>query len=207
MPASNFSSVLLPEPLRPTIPKNSPFLTSNEIFFSACCFSYVALPPRKKLITVPLTEVCLSCGSLNILLTLSTAMASSSFMLDILREILRLAAEIRDTGNQYQSHNCKRDKLIPAALKHVVNGGCIVRDRGEARILQGLAHRVNQDQFLQRQVGDFAQRINHGRQIKAGLHEHFPNVADVAELYERGRQKQRRTERKNIHLKQNQRQQ
>src|SRR3954465_11488782 len=30
MPARHFSSVLLPEPLRPTIPKNSPFGTTNE---------------------------------------------------------------------------------------------------------------------------------------------------------------------------------
>src|SRR6266568_756970 len=186
MPASSFSSVLLPEPLRPTIPKNSPFLTSNEIFFSACCFSYVALPPRKKLITVPLTEVCLSWGNLNILLTSSTAIASSSFMLDILRKIFRLTAEIRDTGNQHQSHDCKRNKLVPTALKHVVNGGCVVRDRSVARILQCLAHGINQDKFLQCQVSDFAQRINHRRQIKAGLHEHLPNIADIAELYERG---------------------
>src|SRR4051794_32252627 len=35
MPARHFSSVLLPEPLRPTIPKNSPASTVNETSCSA----------------------------------------------------------------------------------------------------------------------------------------------------------------------------
>ena len=30
MPATSFSNVLLPDPFRPAIPKNSPFLTSND---------------------------------------------------------------------------------------------------------------------------------------------------------------------------------
>ena len=35
MPAMHFSSVLLPEPFRPTIPKNSPLRTSREMSFIA----------------------------------------------------------------------------------------------------------------------------------------------------------------------------
>src|ERR1700693_3359645 len=40
MPARHFSSVLLPLPLRPTIPKNSPGATANEMSFSACSCSW-----------------------------------------------------------------------------------------------------------------------------------------------------------------------
>src|SRR5205823_3118104 len=47
MPARHLSSVLLPEPLRPMIPKNSPSSTSNETSLSAC--SSVAC--RERLLT------------------------------------------------------------------------------------------------------------------------------------------------------------
>ncbi len=39
MPATHFMSVVLPEPLRPTMPKNSPALTSTDTARSASSFS------------------------------------------------------------------------------------------------------------------------------------------------------------------------
>src|SRR5919199_2985237 len=44
MPPRHFSSVLLPEPLRPTIPKNSPGCTENETSRSAT----MSDPPRRR---------------------------------------------------------------------------------------------------------------------------------------------------------------
>src|SRR6266511_2599241 len=44
MPARHLRSVLLPEPLRPMIPKNSPSATSNDTSFSACS----SVTPRER---------------------------------------------------------------------------------------------------------------------------------------------------------------
>src|SRR5919202_5213551 len=44
MPPRHFSSVLLPEPLRPTIPKNSPGWTANDTSRSAT----MSVPPRRR---------------------------------------------------------------------------------------------------------------------------------------------------------------
>src|SRR5215210_5863323 len=70
MPAMHFSSVLLPLPLRPTMPKNSPGSTSTLTPFSA---SSVSWPRNLNGCRTRSLSVCdCSCGSLNALLTSST---------------------------------------------------------------------------------------------------------------------------------------
>src|SRR4051812_13936388 len=60
MPAMHFSSVLLPEPLRPTTPKNSPAATLNETSRSAWKESYCVR--RRGWSTLSLSVWTRSCG-------------------------------------------------------------------------------------------------------------------------------------------------
>src|SRR3954467_8130334 len=73
MPAISFSSVDLPEPLRPTTPKNSPFSTVNETSRSACRMS---LRVRRNGCSARSLSVWLtSCGISNFFETPSTTTA------------------------------------------------------------------------------------------------------------------------------------
>src|SRR5262245_38789161 len=73
MPARHLSSVLLPLPLRPTIPKNSPALTSKLTSFSASSSSYVL--DAKGCRARSLSVVYCWCGRRKLLLTARTATA------------------------------------------------------------------------------------------------------------------------------------
>src|SRR3954471_10412782 len=70
MPAMSLSSVDLPEPLRPTTPKNSPFCTENDTSCSACS---VSLRARRNGCSARSLSVWLtSCGISNFFETPST---------------------------------------------------------------------------------------------------------------------------------------
>ena len=73
MPAMHLSSVLLPDPLRPTIPKNSPRGTANETSLSA---SKRFDPARLNGCSARSLSVCTcSFGRVNVFETLSTTTA------------------------------------------------------------------------------------------------------------------------------------
>src|SRR3954469_7328730 len=73
MPAISLSSVLLPEPLRPTIPKNSPCSTWKPTSSTAVNWSN---PERRKGCSARSLSVCIcSCGRLKCFETPSTTMA------------------------------------------------------------------------------------------------------------------------------------
>src|SRR5919198_2900563 len=76
MPARHFSSVDLPEPLRPTMPKNSPRSTAKETSRSARSSSW---PPRRNGGTARSLSVCTcSRGIRNALETSSTTTAGDA---------------------------------------------------------------------------------------------------------------------------------
>ncbi len=76
MPAMHFSSVLLPLPLRPTIPKNSPWAMSKLMSWTACSSSYSVL--RNGCSTRSLSVEYCWCGSLNVLLAACTETAGAT---------------------------------------------------------------------------------------------------------------------------------
>src|SRR5437868_6169403 len=102
MPAKIFNSVLFPLPLRPTMPKNSPFFISKSISCRACCVSLELRLPLAKLVNNPFTELTRSCGNTKSLETLLARMTISSELISILhflRKIFRATTEVARRQN------------------------------------------------------------------------------------------------------------
>ncbi len=73
MPARTFSSVDLPLPLRPMMPKQVPVATSNE---TSCSASKRSRPTRRKPLATHSRSVSrFSCGSVKVLVTPETVIA------------------------------------------------------------------------------------------------------------------------------------
>src|SRR3954463_11217403 len=105
MPARHFRSVDLPEPLRPTMPKNSPRWTSTETSRRACS---VSVRVRRSGCSARSLSVCTrSCGSSNVFDTPRTAtagMAAFTALRVLAPEDTQVVQEIADDPRPY--HRC-----------------------------------------------------------------------------------------------------
>src|SRR4051812_13002766 len=113
------------------MPKNSPFLTSNDMSLRACWVSLRRFRPPAKLMKRLFTELVFSCGNKKFLERLSTLIAVSSDILDLLREVFGLASKVNCRQYRYDQGHAERyapDPFIPAI--HLVNSVRRRRNQG-----------------------------------------------------------------------------
>src|SRR4051812_15159934 len=119
------------------MPKNSPFLTSKDIPFSACWVSY-PLWCRNRPVKCPFSVVVFSCGSLNCFDRFLTETAICSSILDILRKVSRAFSEVSSRYNYQKQSNAYWHYTYPVSVIKPAYSLSLIRHQNVAAILDDL---------------------------------------------------------------------
>ena len=156
MPAISLSSVLLPEPLRPTIPKNSPWSTANETSRTASNSS--KLSARNGWSARSLSVCICSCGRRNVFETPSTTMAGP---LEVMRSMIAGALSAAAPARRRMSVSV----VIPTYNRvgeppATCSRRCGARRCGRSRSSSSTARRPTAPRRTSTSLGDAVRRVD-----------------------------------------------
>ena len=175
--------MLLPEPLRPTTPKNSPGATSKSMSRRACCTSMLRRPPER------VEDVALECPLAQV------RAAGSPWRRRAPRSPVRAtqasSAKYGDRRRKKTTDATTSTTTMPTGMRrtHGVPNACddrhgLVGDQAVARVLDDLRHGVEEQVACAHVRGDHAQGIDDRRGVERRLQDDLPDVAEVAKAHE-----------------------